>query len=242
MVGKSPMGVAFAAGTGLAIGLGFVCLGPGKRRRKTASVSAPFSDGILLIEPLLDRLDSIEVRLSAVESRPAPSAHSISLTEPDPRIQQQAKDIETLQVQMNETRKRVAADAASVERRFAEVAKEDPAVFQSMLDTTLNLRVEDLRVRMQAEMLESVEATLTQFERTIDNKVSSRISTIEKTLTDQSAMIEILSQREIESDAHLQRLIAAVDRLCERTDGSSLVPAPAAKPPFIDSPFERHLH
>jgi len=58
-----------------------------------------------------------------------------------------------------------------------------------MLDTTLSLRVEDLRVRLQAEMLESVESTLAGFERTIDDKVSSRISTIEKALTDQSAMI-----------------------------------------------------
>jgi hypothetical protein len=212
MVSKSPIGVAVAAGTGLAIGLSFLCLGPGKRRRNT-------SNGVLLLEPLLDRLDCIETRLSAVETRPVSLANSVSLAEPDLRIQQQTKAIEALQAQMSETRQRIAADAALVERRFAEVVKkEDPAIFESMLDTTISLRVEDLRVRLQAEMLESVEATLTKFERTIDDKVSSRISTIEKTLTDQSAMIAALSQRETESDAHLQQLISSVERLCERTD------------------------
>lgn len=240
MVSKSPMGVAFAAGTGLAIGLGFVCLGPGKRGRKTTPINTTSSDSILLIEPLLDRLDCIEARLSAVESRPMP-ANSVSLSGPDPRLEQQTKDIETLQAQMSETRQRIAADAALVERRLAEVAGEDPAIIQSMLDTTLSLRVEDLRVRLQAEMLESVESTLTRFERTIDDKVSSRISTIEKTLTDQSAMIAALSRREIESDAHLQRLISAVDRLCERSDSLSVVQMPP-KELYSDLSFEKHLH
>lgn len=240
MVSKSPMGVAVAAGTGLAIGLGFVCLGPGKRRRKTTPINATSSDSILLIEPLLDRLDCIEARLSAVESRPIP-ANSASLSGPDPRFEQQTKDIETLQAQMSETRQRIAADAALVERRLAEVAGEDPAIIQSMLDTTLSLRVEDLRVRLQAEMLESVESTLTRFERTIDDKVSSRISTIEKTLTDQSAMIAALSRREVESDAHLQRLISAVDRLCDRSDSLSIVQMPP-KESFSDLSFEKHLH
>jgi hypothetical protein len=188
------------------------------------------------------RLDRIEARLSAVESRPDPSAQSVSLTELDLRVQKQAKDTETLQVQMRETRQRAAVDAALVERRFAEVApKEDPAILQSKLDTTLSLRAEDLRVRLQAEMLESVEAALTGFERTIDNRVSSRVSPIEKTLRDQSAMIADLSQREIESDAHLQRLISAVERLCERTDVLSAAPVYVKPPAFLDLPFERHL-
>jgi len=240
MVSKSPIGVVVAAGAGLALGLGFVRLGPGKRR-KTTPMNTASSDSILLIEPILDRLDGIDARLSAVESRAIP-ANSVSLTEPDPRFQQQTKDIETLQAQMSETRQRIAADALLVERRFAEVSREDPAVVQSMLDTTLSLRVEDLRVRLQAEMLESVESTLAGFERTIDDKVSSRISTIEKALTDQSAMIAALSRRETESDAHLQRLISAVDRLCERSDSHSIVPMPTVEPPFLDQPFERHLH
>jgi len=242
MDSNSPMGLAVAAGTGLAIGLGFLCLGPGKRRRGEAPTSSTSFDGVRLIEPLLDRLDRIETRVSAVESRPMPLAQTGSLADLDPRIQQQTKDIEALQAQMNETRQRIASDAALVERRFADVVKEDPAILESMLDTTLGLRVEDLKVRLQAEMLDSVEAALTRFEGTIDSKVSSRISTIEKALTEQSATINALSRSEIESDAKLQRLISAVERLCERTDVLSSVQFPAKEPLFLGRPFDLHLN
>lgn len=235
-------GLAAAAGTGLAIGLGLVCLRPGRPRRKSTPANTPSRDNTVLPEPIPARLDRIEARLSAVESRPDPSAQSVSLTELNLRVQQQAKDTESLQVQMRETRERAAADAALVAKRFAEVApKEDPARLQSMLDTALSLRAEDLRVRLQAEMLESVEATLTGFERTIDDKVSSRVSPIEKSLRDQSATLSDLSRRESESDAHLQRLISAVERLCERTDVLSPAPLHAKQPSFLDLPVESRL-
>jgi hypothetical protein len=192
-------GLAVAAGTGLAFGLGLVCLAPGQLRRKAIPASAPSRDHAFLPEPIAVRLDRIEARLGAVESRPA-------------------------------------AEAAQ---------KEDPATLQSMLDTTLNLRAEDIRVRLQAEMLESVEASLAGFERTIDNtidnKVSSRVSPIEKSLKDQSATIADLSRREIASDAHLQRLISAVERLCAQADALSAAPARTRQPSFLDLPFESHL-
>ncbi len=240
MSSKIPRGFAVAAGTGLAIGLGLVCLGPGKRRPRTTPMTTSSFDSALLLEQLVDRLDRIEVCLSPPE--PIPLAHSSSLTELDLRIQQQTKDIETLQIRMSENRPRVDAEATPVKRGFAEVAKEDPAVVQSMLDTTLSLRIEDLRVRLHTEMVESVEATLTRFEQTIDSRVSSRISTIEKTLTDQSGTITALSQRGIESEADLQRLISVAKRLCERTDAPSVVPMPAKEPSFLDLPFERRLN
>jgi hypothetical protein len=82
-----------------------------------------------------------------------------------------------------------------------------------------------------------VETTLTRFERAIDSKVSLRVSTLEKALIDQSAIITTLSERAIESDANFQRLISAVERLCERTD-----PAPHShERPVLDLPFERQL-
>jgi uncharacterized coiled-coil protein SlyX len=235
-------GLAAAAGTGLAIGLGLVCLGSGRPRRKPAPAKTPARDNTLLREPIPARLDRVEARLRAVESRPDSSAQSGVLTELNLRVQQQAKDTESLQVQMRENREKAAADAALIEGRLAEVAaKEDPARLQSMLDTALSLRAEDLRVRLQGEMLESVEATLTGFERTIDDRVSSRVSPIEQSLRSQSEAIADLSRREIESDAHLQRLISAVERLCERADLLSAAPVRAKQPSFLDLPVESHL-
>jgi hypothetical protein len=152
-----------------------------------------FSDNIPAIDPLLDRLDRIEARMSAVEARPAVS-------------------VETLQVQ--------------VERHFAGVAKEVPAILESLLGP----QVADLRARLHAEMRESMEASLAAFEQTIDNKVSLRISALEKALIDQSAIVTALSQRAVEAEENFQRLISAVERLCERKEQ-----------PVLDLPFERHL-
>ena len=76
---------------------------------------------------------------------------------------------------------------------------------------------ENLRAHLRAELLES----LTTFEESIDSKVSMRVSTIEKALIDQSAIIAALSQRAIEAEQNFQRLIGAVERLCEQKEAAS---------------------
>jgi hypothetical protein len=114
--------------------------------------------------------------------------------------------IETLRVQLSGTRESV----------------------ESMLETTVGPRIDDLRSRLRAEVLESVNAALATFERMIDAKVSLRVSTIEKALIEQSSSIRDLSQRTVASEANLQRLIAAVERLCAQKD--VLLPSPTQPP------------
>lgn len=156
-----------------------------------ASNSRTPSDNAQALEPLLQRLDRIEARISAVEA----SDDSV-ITELGLRVERQAKMIETLKVQLNGTRQSV----------------------ESMLETTVGPRIDDLRNRLRAEVLESVNAALGTFERMIDAKVSLRISTIEKALIEQSSSIRDLSQRTTASEANMQRLIAAVERLCAQKD------------------------
>ena len=211
-------------------------------------MSTSFSDDLPTLELLLDRLESIEARLNAVEAHPVAAAGDISLADLDLRMKQQTTDIETLQVQLSETRQKVAVEVTTVERRLDQVAREIPAILESlletMLETTLGPRVEDLRARLRAETLESVEATLARFEQTIDSKVSVRVSTLEKALIDQAAIVTTLSQRAVEAELNLQRLIAAVEKLCERTDARPAAPfaaTPAIEPSFLELPFERHL-
>jgi hypothetical protein len=66
----------------------------------------------------------------------------------------------------------------------------------------------------------------------IGSKVSLRISTLEKALTDQSAVVTALSRRAVEAEENFQRLISAVERLCERTE-----PAAGSQ----STPFETQL-
>ena len=118
-----------------------------------------YSDDILKLELLLDRLDRIEARLSAVERRPS---------------------------------------------------------LEVVVETALTRCVEDLHARLNAEIQES----LTKFEGAIDNKVSLRVAKVETALIEQSVLITTLSQRAVDSEINLQRLISAVEKLFNRPEPS----------------------
>ncbi len=108
---------------------------------------------------------------------------------------------------------RIEARLNAVEDSNREIALQVPALLESMIGP----HVENLRAHLRAELLES----LTTFEESIDSKVSMRVSTIEKALIDQSAIIAALSQRAIEAEQNFQRLIGAVERLCEQKEAAS---------------------
>lgn len=218
MANKIVKGLAIAAGTGLAIGLG------NKRSHPAVPVVEP------AIDPLEQRLGRIESRLSAVESRPAQPPDFAAI---EARFESQEREIAALQKHMAETREKVAATGSVIERLFADVAEEVPGMVASVISS----RVAQLRNTLTAEIQQAVDARLVTFERTIDDKVSGRVAALEKALVDQSGVITALSQRALESDANLQRLISAVEKLCERTEGR---PAAAAQP-REDAPFEKHL-
>ncbi len=197
MFGKIIKGLAVAAGVGLAIGLGSGSVTFGKRRRPDNP-------------RMREQLDRIESRISAVEAQPVPAA--VATAELDQRIIEHANNIEALRLQLNEYRERIAADIAAIEKRMADVTKGIPALLESIVAP----RVDDLRLRLRSEMQQSVNASLTTFERAIDDKVSDRIAALEKAMLDQSALVTALSQRAVESDLNLQGLISAVERFCER--------------------------
>ena len=120
-----------------------------------------------------------------------------------------------------------ARPVTNIEALQAQVAREVPALLESLLGSHLD----DVRTRLQAEMRESVQAALASFEQTLDDKISLRTTALEKALIEQSAIVTTLSRRAIEAEENFQRLIAAVERLCERKD----------RPAALDLPFERQL-
>lgn len=203
MFGKIFKGLAVAAGVGFAIGFG-ASVGKRRMEEKFSGHAAPRQD-----PPLLDRLERLESRIVAMETRPLPIAANGELNR---RITDQAGDIETLRLQMSEYRHRIATDIETIEKRMADVAKGIPV----MLESIVAPRLDELRLRLRSEMQQSVTPSLTSFERTIDDKVSDRIAALEKAMLDQSALVTALSQRAVESDLNLQRLISAVERLCDR--------------------------
>jgi hypothetical protein len=163
--------LAFAAGAGVAIG---ICTVPGGRR---APRKAEERDAVLDIEPLLDRLESIERRYElAIQAKSAQDAEIAAL--------------------------RQIVDAQG------------------------------------AEMLATIEKTI---EKTVEFRVSERISAIERSLTEQSVSIDALRERSTATDANLQRLIVAIEKLCERVPPPAPAPVPAVAPGPVLMPFEAHL-
>ena len=141
------------------------------------------------------------------------------------RMEARLDAIEAMQSQAIE--KHSSAETAVIDRELGEIKKHVPI----MLDAMIAPRIAEIREEMQEETKRSVDAALDAFRTSIENKLAARVSTIEKALVDQSGIIATLSERAIESDANLQRLLSAVEKLCERTE-----------PRSESRPFETHLN
>jgi uncharacterized coiled-coil protein SlyX len=178
-------GLTVAAGLGLAIGIG-----SGNRRTEENRMGTKLPDDGPEAGSIAERLDRIEARMGAIEER--------------------ENETEALHAQVAEHRKKVAAQVAAAEKRFEVLAREIPAVLESIVGP----RVEDLRRSLRSEIQQSVGATLAKFERAVTNKLAERMAVVEKAVREQSVTVNALSRRAVESDANMQRLVAAVERLC----------------------------
>jgi hypothetical protein len=119
------------------------------------------------------------------------------------------------------------------------------------LRSLVDVRSTEIEQRLEAEIDRRHAHAMATIEKTVELRVSERIAAIERSLADQSASIDSLRERAEDTDSNLKRLIAAIERLCERTQPIIAepvpVPAPAGGPgpnmlpgPHI-VPFESHL-
>ncbi len=227
-------GIAIAAGAGLAIGFGSVL---GRRAARNRRREMP------ILEPLIDRLDRIEARVAQVEWSPAfespgrlpddVAAVRQSLASIDERLHAQSREIEFLRIRAAEDEKLAEAEMRLTERRFKEVATALPAEIEAIVLP----RVADLRERLRGEMKESVDGALQIFEQTLDNRVSPRIAALEGMLLEHSASLADLSHRSSEANMNLQKLVGAVERLCDQRfplQASAPEPVPASEPTFLE--------
>jgi uncharacterized coiled-coil protein SlyX len=206
MASKILKGLTAAAGLGLVIGLG-----SGTRRAEENRMGKELPDDVPESGSLEARLDRIEARLGAMEARA------------------DGEEIETLHTLVSEHRRKVSAQLAVIEKRFDTLAREVPVVLESIVGP----RVENLREHLRAEIQQSVTAALTKFERSMNNKVSERIGSVEKAVRDQLVTVSALSRRAVEADANVQRLVAAVERLYA---GGTLNGPVLREPSFLDIP------
>jgi hypothetical protein len=255
-------GLAVAAGTGLAMGLtsGRVRVRPVARRpdrepEVSAHAAAPASepdDEFLNIEPLLERLERLEARVESIELRPRAAEpvagntvlfsgtndYAVLLADLDRRVEENTRDLALLRKSITEAEQRLSESVQSVERKVAQT-REEMAAF---VERHVAERISDLQSRLEREIEPAQQRTLETFERAIDEKIASRIGSMEKALADQAGSIAALGARTVETDNNLQRLVTAIERLCERAE---LIPVvPEQRPESYESrlPFESQLN
>lgn len=152
---------------------------------------------------------------------------------PDPlaqRLDEMDRRIEAIRAEME----------AAIEKRLSEITKAVPAVLESIIVP----RVEDLRTNLRAEIQQAINAALKKLDRVIDERVADRVETLERAVLQQSSIVTTLRHRAVETDMNVQRLIGAVERLCERAPAGPQdpsLPAPPGKarqPEVIEPQFE----
>lgn len=257
MANRILKGLAIAAGTGLAMGFTTTRsrVSPGRRFVHThplppatsSSESAPIlsaEDGEFLdIEPLLDRVERLEARVEAL-GPPTPSSRAVpavpagvpgdyaaAIADLERRVEENTRELALLREHVTGAERRVSESVASVQRNVERTRGEIPAI----VERHVSVRIDDLQKRFAAEIEQSHRRTVEMFERAIDEKISSRIGSIERSLAEQAGSIEALSARSTETDNNLQRLVTAIEKLCER---AQLFP-PAAEQRL---PFESQMH
>ncbi|HEU5021180.1 MAG TPA: hypothetical protein VFT60_04795, partial [Bryobacteraceae bacterium] len=224
--------LAIAAGTGLAMGLTSgrtrTISRPRAVRYRPAvalpppppePLALPPRDEVLDIEPLLERVERLEDAVEGMKRAPADFATALANLER--RIDEQTRDLGLLREQVEKAERRAMESAAAVERDLQQTRAEIPEI----VERSVSARTEDLRSRFSAEIEESRERMLQVFERAIDDRISSRIGAIERTLAEQASSIDALNTRAAETDRNLQRLVSAIEKLCERTQLISPTPA-----------------
>ncbi len=205
---------------------------------------------LLNIEPLLDRLEQVEFRIESIEQRPPvvipppppprtespeliakaaaeSAAYTAKLSDLDRRVEQNTHELSLLREQVGEAERRINESMASVHRKIEETRQEIPV----LVENNVNSRITELGNRFAVEIEQSHQRTLETFERAIDEKISSRIGSIERALAEQAGSIEALRVRATETDDNLQRLVSAIEKLCERAQLIAPAPAPEVRLP-----------
>lgn len=237
-------GFAVTLGAGLAFGIG----------TKLGRSSAARRPNILDLEPLVDRLDNVENRILEVETRfTTGNAHSSGAADSaldrdllgqnmmrmESRLSAQNKQIDELRREIQTVETRGAHQVLSFNQKLAEVEARLPAE----IEANVGERIAALEQKLQADFRQTHSRTVDLFVQTIESKVVQRISALEQSLAEHSNTIVGLREKSLSTDENLQRLLAAVEKLCAQTAARVDNPAEPPDPPATgtEKSFAAHL-
>ena len=125
-------------------------------------------------------------------------------------------------------------NAEAAEAIFGQVLDAARALGVTEIEAIVVPRVEDFREHPRTEMKESVASALQTLEQSLDNLLSSRINALENQLLELSASLADLSHRASQSHMNLQKLVNAVERLCDQRAPEPALPAASEPVPALE--------
>jgi hypothetical protein len=111
------------------------------------------------------------------------------------------------------------------------------------IEASVNAKITELEQRLLVEFQEIHHKTVDAFVATVENHVVGRIAALENSLVEQSQSIASLREKSLNTDDNLQRLLAAVEKLCARAEAQAQIAMVALSPapkPQVQEPFESH--
>jgi cell division septation protein DedD len=88
----------------------------------------------------------------------------------------------------------------------------------AQVDAAVASRMEALNRKLESDLQKAQDRTLEALVDTLDTKVVQRMSDLESSLLGQSEAIGGLREKSLRTDQNMQKLLVAVERLCEQTE------------------------
>jgi hypothetical protein len=213
--------LAVKVGAGLAIGL--TRTPPMRQPRRQAAQ----------LKPILTRIQEIESRVRRVELAPPPkfdvSGEEIAAL--GTLVSSHKEDIADLHEAILRAEHRNAEQVEAFEQKVALVEQLLPA----HIDACVDAKMAELEQRVRDEFQEIHYRTVAAFDASIESRLVGRITALETTLVEQSQALVSLREKSLKTDDNLQRLLAAVEKLCARAEAQAQM-AMVAPPPVPESP------
>ena len=209
MANRLPRNIAVTIGAGLAVGLSRKAV----RRLHTPAVN---------LRPILTRLDEIEHRVTCVEHAPprvlAPTPEEIEAL--GTLVSSQHEDIEDLRRQICATERRNVEQVEAFGKKLAVVEQQ----LHLRIDAQVGGRMTELEQQLRGEFEQIHARTVDAFVQTIESRVIGRIGALENNLVTQAEAITALREKTTKTDENLMKLLAAVEKLCDRAETRAQVP------------------
>lgn len=166
------------------------------------------------IELMSDHLRKVETRFGS---------------EMQAEAKRQAAQVTALGRRLEDIQAKLRAEIEAGDRRgqdhVASVVQELHAVearVPAQVDAAVASRMEALNRKLEADLEQAQNRTLEALVDTLETKVVRRISELESSLQGQSEAIGGLREKSLRSDQNMQKLLVAVERLCEQTERQML--------------------